>query len=69
MKKKDYFLVTAIVFLAIFALHGLRVVFNWEAVIAGWVVPMWFSWAIVVIAGYLSYTGFLIAGYVGGKKK
>jgi len=34
-----------------------RIVLDWEAVIAGWVVPRWVSWVALVIAGYLGYEG------------
>lgn len=30
---------------------------GWEAVIAGWQVPVWVSWVGVVVAGYLGYKG------------
>jgi len=57
MKQTTYFLTVCIIFSVIAVLHLLRIVYGWEAMIGGWSVPMWLSWAAVVVAGYLTYTG------------
>ena len=57
MNKKTYFLVSGIVFLAVATLHFLRNVMGWDAAIGGWAVPVWVSWATVVVAGFLAFTG------------
>ncbi len=67
MSQKDYTLVTSIVFLIIFALHALRIFFDWGAVMGGWEVPMWVSWIAVAAAGFLAYSGFSAGGYIGKK--
>ena len=43
------------IFALVFLLHALRLLFGWEAVIGGWVVPRWFSILGLVVAGTLSY--------------
>ncbi len=58
MNQKQFSFVTAVIFLAIFVLHALRLFFSWEAVIAGRFIPTWISWTAIVISGYLAYTGF-----------
>ena len=58
MRKGTYMRATALIFLAIAVLHGLRLYFGWDAVVAGWEVPRWLSWGAVVIAAYLSWQGF-----------
>ena len=57
MNPKIYFLVSGIIFLVVALLHLLRIILGWEAVFAGWMVPMWFSWAALVISSYLAYMG------------
>lgn len=57
MDQKMFNSAAGIIFLAIAVLHLVRVVSGWEAVIGGWMVPMWLSWAAVIMAGYLSYSG------------
>jgi len=42
-------------------IHMARITGQWEAVIGSWTVPMWVSWAAVIIAGYLAVRGFQIA--------
>lgn len=45
-------------FLIIAVLHAMRLLYQWEANVAGVEVPLWASMAAVVIAGYLAYRGF-----------
>ncbi len=56
--QKTYSFVTAIIFLVIAVLHLLRLILGWHAEIGGWTMPFWLSWAALVVAGYLAYTGF-----------
>lgn len=58
MNQKTYSIVSAALFLIVAVLHLTRVVNEWEASIDGWVVPLWVSWAGIVIAGFLAYSGF-----------
>ena len=57
MNQRSFCLVSGIIFLIIAFLHLLRIVLSWEAVIAGWIVPLWVSWLALIIAGYLGYEG------------
>lgn len=58
MNQRQFSLVAAVIFLAIFVLHALRLFFSWEAVIAGRFIPTWISWLALAVSGYLAYTGF-----------
>lgn len=58
MNARTFFHTTGIIFLLIAVLHLLRLVFGWEAVLGGAVVPMWPSVIAVLIAAYLSYQSF-----------
>ncbi len=58
MSNKNFCLFTGIIFLIIFILHGLRLIYGWEAVIGTFMVPMWLSWVALIIAGILAYQGF-----------
>ncbi len=56
--RKTYYQVTSLVFLIIAVLHAMRLLYGWDAYIAGVFVPLWVSGAAVIIAGYLSYRGY-----------
>ncbi|MBI2011340.1 hypothetical protein HYS91_01095 [Candidatus Daviesbacteria bacterium] len=58
MKQQTFNQVTGIIFAVIAILHLLRFFLGWEASIAGWVVPTWFSILGLVVAGYLAYSAF-----------
>ncbi len=60
MNNRTYLKVTGAIFAVIAVLHLLRVINGWEAVIGGWFVPIWFSWAAIIIAGYLAYSAFTL---------
>ncbi len=61
MNKKSYYKIVSVIFAIITALHLLRAVNGWEATLAGVSVPLWISWAAVLIAGYLSVRGWQFA--------
>lgn len=67
MDSKQYALVSAGIFLAVFVFHALRLFFGWDAVIGGVAIPAWASWIAVFVAGFLSYMGFVVAGYINKK--
>lgn len=56
MKKTDYIKTSGYIFLTVALLHLTRVIKNSYAQIGNWVVPMWVSVLVVLIAGYLAYT-------------
>lgn len=58
---KWYFTVSSIIFTVLAVAHLARIILMMEATIAGYAVPLWFSGAIVVIAGYLATRGFMAA--------
>ena len=58
MDRNTYVMVSGAIFAAITVLHAARIAYGWGAEIGGWMVPMWLSWASVVIAGYLAYSAF-----------
>lgn len=58
MKQKTFGVVSGVVFSLVTALHVLRVLLGWEAVIGGWVVPVWFSWLAIPVAAFLAFTAF-----------
>ncbi len=56
--RKTYYEVTSLIFLIVAVLHAMRLLYGWDAVIGDVMVPLWASWAAVLIAGYLAYRGF-----------
>jgi len=57
MTQKNYFLITGIVFLIVALVHLLRILQGWGIVIDEMAIPMWVSWAGLVIPGILAYYG------------
>lgn len=55
MKTKTLLQVTGAIFGLIAVLHLIRALSGWQANIGLWQVPMWLSWIVVVVAGYLAY--------------
>lgn len=58
MSKNTYFLTVALIFSVIGILHVLRLWFGWEAIIGGWMVSVWISWAALAVAFYFAWEGF-----------
>ena len=58
MTQRAFNLAAGTVFLLVALLHALRLFFGWPAIIAGWSIPLWVSWAGVVLASFLSFTAF-----------
>ena len=58
MDQRTFSLTAGVVFLLIAIGHLLRLTFRMEVVAGGQVVPMWMSWAALILMGYLSYQGF-----------
>ena len=56
MDKNQLLLIASVIFGVIGALHLLRSVFGWEAVIGNFNVPLYFSYIAVVVALYLSFS-------------
>lgn len=58
MNNKTFLLIIAIIFSVIAVLHLCRVIYRWEAVIGGLVLPLWISEVAIVVAGYLAVLAF-----------
>ncbi|MEK7542198.1 MAG: hypothetical protein AAB524_00680 [Patescibacteria group bacterium] len=54
MFPRTFHTVSGIMFAAIAALHGLRLIFGWEAVISGINIPAWLSILAVFVFGALA---------------
>ncbi|OGC84866.1 hypothetical protein A3F55_00070 [Candidatus Adlerbacteria bacterium RIFCSPHIGHO2_12_FULL_53_18] len=61
MNNKTYYTLVSVIFFTIAFGHALRLLNEWEAVIAGVVIPLWASLAAVAIAGYLGVRGWQLA--------
>ncbi|OGY63750.1 MAG: hypothetical protein A3I24_02265 [Candidatus Harrisonbacteria bacterium RIFCSPLOWO2_02_FULL_41_13b] len=58
MNNKIFLKTVGVIFSLIAVLHFFRLVFGWEAVIGGWMVPVWLSVVALVIASVLAYKAF-----------
>lgn len=58
MTQRAFNATAGVVFLAVAALHALRVFQGWHVSVGEWIVPMWVSWAGLALAGFLAYTAF-----------
>ena len=61
MNSKAFSFLASVIFLLIAAGHLSRLVFKWSAVVGGWVVPFWASWAAMLLFACLAYLGFRLA--------
>lgn len=53
--------ITGVVFLVVALAHLLRLMFGLQVILGGFEIPMWLSWAGVLVAAYLSYASFHFA--------
>ena len=58
MTQRTFNTLAGTIFLLVALLHALRLLFGWPASIGGWIMPMWVSWAGLVLAGFLAYSAF-----------
>ena len=61
LSAKIFLKLVGIIFAVIGTVHLLRLIFGWQIVLVGWVVPVWISAFGVVIAWYLAYNAFSYA--------
>lgn len=66
---KNYLNVTWCVFVLIALAHLIRAVMGYPAVIAGFNVPTWASWVVIICAGYLAYNAQVLQAAECTKKK
>ncbi len=57
MSQKTFCFVAGLIFLIVAIGHAMRIAFRWEAMIGGWMVPVWVSGVGVIVAGYLAFEG------------
>jgi len=58
LRQQTFTKIAGAVFSLIAALHALRLLLGWDAVIGGWTVPLWLSWLALAAAAYLAFTAF-----------
>lgn len=61
MSQKGYNLISAIIFTIVALVHVWRLSQGWGITIDTWIVPMWVSWAGLVIPGVLAFYGFRLS--------
>lgn len=61
MTSTQYGYATSVVFALIGAGHLWRVLAGWTVTIGAQTVPMWPSWAAIVVAGFLAWQGCVVA--------
>jgi len=55
--RKNYSLITGLLFAVVACVHFLRVVAGWDITINGAVIPMWVSWVGLIVPAILAYYG------------
>jgi len=58
---RAYILISGAVFGVVALVHAVRLLLDWPAQMAGWVVPMWVSWIAILAAGALCVWAFRLA--------
>lgn len=54
MNQRTFLRIAGGVFALVALLHAARLLWQWDVVIAGWVVPSWVSWVALFMAGALA---------------
>jgi len=57
MEQRTFVVTAGVVFALVALAHLVRIYFGWPIVISSWSIPMWASWAALVVAGGLAYFG------------
>lgn len=61
MNPKPFIKLTSLLFFIIGLLHLIRLIRGWEAAIGGWSLPMWLSFAALIVAWILAGWGMRLA--------
>lgn len=67
MSHKTYPLICGAIFFVVAAAHLTRLIYGWDIAIAGWKAPHWVSIPGLIIPGFLSAWGFVLAWKTGDK--
>ena len=57
MEAKTFCLVAGVIFAVVALFHLARIFMDWSVIIGNWSIPMWVSWAALIVAGGLSLFG------------
>lgn len=57
MDQKTFSVTAGVIFALVALAHLVRIYLGWPIVIGSWSIPMWVSWAGLVVAGGLAYFG------------
>jgi len=61
MTSKSFGLIAGVIFLVMAVAHVLRLIFHFDVIFAGYIVPMWVNWVAAPLAAYLAWSGFGIS--------
>ena len=61
---RTYIQITGVVFAIVALAHLVRLLLDWPAQVAGWVIPIWISWVATLGAGALCVWAFRLLGRV-----
>jgi hypothetical protein len=56
MNHKHYIVVSKLFFVVVAVMHLMRALLGLEIMVNGHIIPLWFSWVAVVVAGVLAYS-------------
>lgn len=62
LERKNFLAVSGVIFALVALVHLYRAVMGFDAVIAGFSVPVWLSWVALIIAAFLSWNAFKLSG-------
>ncbi len=55
---RTYIQITGVIFGVVALVHVVRLMLDWPAQVAGWVVPIWISWVAILVSGALCVWAF-----------
>ena len=68
LSAKTFLKLVGTIFAVIGSLHLLRLLLGWQIILVGWEVPVWISALGVIVAWFIAYNAFTLAGKIKNKK-
>ncbi len=60
MSTRIFVLIASLIFLTVSIVQSFRIFFEWQILVGDFVTPMWMTYVVVILAYYLTFTGFKI---------
>ena len=66
MTAQHFSRLAAVIFTVVALVHLFRAISGFEVIIGGMIIPVWLSWIVAIIIGFVAYLGFTAGGRQAG---